>query len=143
MYHEVLTWNWATFDIQAPTEKVMALLPCHGCPLGQPLEMRMLGLVVKSCLTLVTPLTDHFPSPGDLPYPGNEPGSPTLQADSLLNELQVKKGENILCLLLWLLHWPGEKLFYVTLCYDCCYHCCISQERVNVSSVPTAPRVFF
>ena len=27
-----------------------------------------------------------FPSPGDLPYPGIEPGSPTLQADSLLSE---------------------------------------------------------
>ena len=27
-----------------------------------------------------------FPSPGILPYPGIEPGSPTLQADSLLSE---------------------------------------------------------
>ena len=27
-----------------------------------------------------------FPSPGNLPYPGNEPRSPTLQADSLLSE---------------------------------------------------------
>ena len=27
-----------------------------------------------------------FPSPGDLPNPGIEPGSPTLQADSLLSE---------------------------------------------------------
>ena len=27
-----------------------------------------------------------FPSPGDLPYPGTEPGSPALQADSLLSE---------------------------------------------------------
>ena len=26
------------------------------------------------------------PSPGDLPYPGTEPGSPALQADSLLSE---------------------------------------------------------
>ena len=86
----------------------------------------------------------HFPSPGDLPYPGNEPGSPALQADSLLNELQVKSwGENIVCLLLWLLHRPGERLFCVRLCYGCCYHCCISQERVIVSSVPTAPPVFF
>ena len=34
-----------------------------------------------------------FPSPGDLPNPGIEPRSPTLQADSLLTELQglVKK----------------------------------------------------
>ena len=27
-----------------------------------------------------------FPSPGDLPNPGIEPGSPTLKADSLLSE---------------------------------------------------------
>ena len=27
-----------------------------------------------------------FPSPGDLPYPGIEPGSPTLQADTLTSE---------------------------------------------------------
>ena len=27
-----------------------------------------------------------FPSPGDLPYPGIEPWSPALQADSLLTE---------------------------------------------------------
>ena len=27
-----------------------------------------------------------FPSPGDLPDPGIEPGSPTLQPDSLLSE---------------------------------------------------------
>ena len=27
-----------------------------------------------------------FPSPGDLPYPGIKPKSPTLQADSLLTE---------------------------------------------------------
>ena len=27
-----------------------------------------------------------FPSPGDLPHPGSEPGSPTLQADSLPTE---------------------------------------------------------
>ena len=29
-----------------------------------------------------------FPSPGDLPNPGIEPGSPALQADPLLTELQ-------------------------------------------------------
>ena len=27
-----------------------------------------------------------FPSPGDLPYPGTEPGSPALQADSVPTE---------------------------------------------------------
>ena len=31
-----------------------------------------------------------FPSPGDLPNPGVEPGSPALQADSLLTELPGK-----------------------------------------------------
>ena len=31
-----------------------------------------------------------FPSPEDLPYHGTEPGSPTLQADSLLTELPGK-----------------------------------------------------
>ena len=64
------------------------------------------GLVAKSCPTLVTPwIASHqaplsmgfsrqeywsglpFPSPGDLPDPGIEPGSPALQADSLLTEL--------------------------------------------------------
>ena len=59
------------------------------------------GLVIKSCLTLATPWTVAyqaalsmgfprqknwnglpFPSPGDLPNPGIEPGSPALWADS-------------------------------------------------------------
>ena len=59
-----------------------------------------------SCLTLATPWTvacqapllmgfprqDYwsglpFPSPGNLPKPGIEPGPPTLQVDSLLTEL--------------------------------------------------------
>ena len=31
-----------------------------------------------------------FPSPGDLPDPGNEPGSPALQADALPSELPGK-----------------------------------------------------
>ena len=31
-----------------------------------------------------------FPSPGNLPNPGIEPGSPALQADSLPTELQGK-----------------------------------------------------
>ena len=67
------------------------------------------GLVAKSCLTLVTPWTAAcqaplsmgfsrqeywsglpFPSPGDLPDTGIEPGCPALQADSLLTELQGK-----------------------------------------------------
>ena len=63
------------------------------------------GLVANSCLTLVTPWTVAcqaalsigflgqeswsglpFPSPGDLPTPGIELRSLTLQADSLLSE---------------------------------------------------------
>ena len=68
------------------------------------------GLVAKSCLTLATwtvasqaPLSTGlsrqeywsmlpFPSPGDLPNPGVEPGSPALQADSLLTQVRVKPG---------------------------------------------------
>ena len=61
--------------------------------------------VVQSHLTLATPWTAicqaplsmgfsrqeywsglPFPSPGDLPNPGNKPSSPTLQADSLPSE---------------------------------------------------------
>ena len=64
------------------------------------------GLVAKSCPTLVTPWTVAcqaslsmgftrqeywsglpFLSPGDLPDPGIEPGSPALQADDLPTEL--------------------------------------------------------
>ena len=63
------------------------------------------GLVAKLCPTLATPWTvAHqaalsvgfprqeywsrlpFPSPGDLPNPGIEPGSPALQADSIATE---------------------------------------------------------
>ena len=67
------------------------------------------GLVANSCPTLATPWTvacqaplsiafsrqEHwsglpFPSPGDLPNPGIKPGSPALQAGSLLTELWGK-----------------------------------------------------
>ena len=61
------------------------------------------GLVAKPYLTLATPCTsvhgfprqEHwsgqpFPSPGDIPEPGIEPGSPALQAESLLTELPRK-----------------------------------------------------
>ena len=60
-------------------------------------------LVSKLCLTLCDPMACKasltmgfsrqeywsgltFPSPGDLPNPGIEPGSPALQGDSLLSE---------------------------------------------------------
>ena len=67
------------------------------------------GLVAKLCPTLATPWTVvrqaplsmefsrqeywsglPFPSPGGLPNPGIESGSPALQADSLPTELQGK-----------------------------------------------------
>ena len=67
------------------------------------------GLDAKSCPTLETPWTVArqaplsmgfsrqeywsglpFPSPGDLPNPGIEAGSPALQAGSLLTELRGK-----------------------------------------------------
>ena len=38
-----------------------------------------------------------FPSPGDLPGPGIEPGSPTLQADSLLSEPPGKQQLRLKC----------------------------------------------
>ena len=63
-------------------------------------------LVAQSCLTLCNPMDCGplsmefsrqeywselpFPSPGHLPNPGIEPGSPTLQADSLPSEPQGK-----------------------------------------------------
>ena len=39
-----------------------------------------------------------FPSPGDLPDPGIEPGSPAWQAGSLLTELQGKPDKMIVLL---------------------------------------------
>ena len=38
-----------------------------------------------------------FPSPGDLSDPGIEPGSPAVQADSLLSELLGKPIINVCC----------------------------------------------
>ena len=38
-----------------------------------------------------------FPSPGDLPDPGTEPGPPILQADSLLSEPSGKRVE-LMCM---------------------------------------------
>ena len=58
-------------------------------------------IVVQSCPTLCYPMDMgfprqeywsglSFPSPGDLPNSGIEPGSPALQADSLPSELPGK-----------------------------------------------------
>ena len=43
-----------------------------------------------------------FSSPGDLPDPGNEPGSPALQSDSLLSEPPGKL-QAMFNLLLWVM----------------------------------------
>ena len=69
--------------------------------------MKGKGLIVQSCLTLYDPwIVAHqaslsmefirqgswgelpFPLPGDLPNPRIKPGSPALQVDTLLTELQ-------------------------------------------------------
>ena len=71
--------------------------------------MKVTVLVAQSCPTLCDPMdcdppgsSVHgilqarywsglpFSSPGDLPEPGTEPGSPELQADSLLSETPGK-----------------------------------------------------
>ena len=86
-------------------------LPFHRCrfqecPLINLLYVQV--LVAQSCLTLRDPICSPpgssfmgfskqeyrsglpFPSPGDLPYPGIEPGSPALQADCLPSEAPGK-----------------------------------------------------
>ena len=81
------------------------------CSLMQALKGKV--LVAQSYLTLCNPLDCSPPgssvpgilqaSPGDLPNPGVEPGSPALQADSLPSMLPGKPKEDF--------------------CY-CCYCCC-------------------
>ena len=56
----------------------------HGVALQAPLSMGFLRQEYWSGLP--------FPSPEDLPSPGLEPESPTLQADSLPSELPGKPG---------------------------------------------------
>ena len=92
------------------------------------------GLVAKPRLTLVTPWTVarqappsvgfsrqeyciglSFPSSGDLPDPGIEPGCPTLQADSLLIELWGKNVPLSLSLYIYI-------YIYIYVCvYVCMY----------------------
>ena len=38
--------------------------------------------------------------------------------------------------------WYGSVMAMLWLCCGCCYGCCVSQERRNVSAVPVAPQVF-
>ena len=85
------------------------------------LKVEVKVLVAQSCLTLCDPMAplpmgfsiqEHwsglpFPSPGDLPNPGVEPGSPTLQADSLLSEPQGSRFPWLGCCACWNLQGPG------------------------------------
>ena len=93
------------------------------------------GLVAKSCPTLVAPWTVArqaplsmgfsrkeywsglpFPSPRDLPDPGNEPGSPALQADSLPPELW---GKPLICIYTMKYYCYKKRMKY----------CCLKQYR--------------
>ena len=104
------------------------------------------GLVTKSaksCLTLVMPWTVArqaplsmefsrqeywsglpFPSPGNLLYPGIKPGSPALQADSLLTELQGSPNSS--SVLKTQVKHPGPSLHH---------HPCPSYRRRSASSL--------
>ena len=60
-----------------------------------------------------------FPSPGDLPNPGIELGSPTLQADALPSEppgkeQDLKEGLHFVQLLQCFLHLPWVSQFWVS-----------------------------
>ena len=102
----LLEWVPISFSRGSCQPRYWTLVFCSSC-----MASRLVGgnLVAKSCLTLVTPWTIAcqdplsmgfsrqgywsglpFPSPGGLPNPGIEPGSPALQADSLLTELPGK-----------------------------------------------------
>ena len=50
-----------------------------------------------------------FPSPGNLPNPGIEPRSPTLQADALTSELPGKPCAYGIAILIWLNHIQNQK----------------------------------
>ena len=53
------------------------------CPLCDPMDCSLPGSFVHGILQA---RILEYPSPGDLPDPGMELGSPALQADSLLSE---------------------------------------------------------
>ena len=66
-----------------------------------------------------------FPSPGDLPNPWIEPGSPTLQADSLLSETPGKPLIDIWIVLnLGLLFVTFSWMFLFSLLWNICSHFC-------------------
>ena len=59
----------------------------QSCPtLCNPMDCNLPGSSVYGILQ--TRILESFPSPGDLPNPGIEPGSPALQADALPSEPQ-------------------------------------------------------
>ena len=62
----------------------------------------------------------------------------------------VARGENIVCLLLWLLLQLRGNTVMAAMparreiaCVRLCYGCCASQERINMSAVPMDPLVSF
>ena len=68
-----------------------AAKPLQSCPtLCDPIDGIPLGSSVPGILQQEYWSGLPFPSPGDLPDPRVEPGSPTLQTDSLPLELQGK-----------------------------------------------------
>ena len=70
-----------------------------------------------------------FPSPGDLPNPGIEPGSPALQADSLLTKLQGLELFNLFTLkvILYYIH-IFSYLFYIYSFQDLWFYVLFSFE---------------
>ena len=105
------------------------------------------GLVAKSCSALATPLTialqaplsmgfprqeywSELPSPGDLPGPGTEPGSPALQANSLLTG---SPGKPIWCAAVYRV----RASFTLTR-----GQCCCEVLRVLSGTWPSAPAPF-
>ena len=75
-------------NVNYSQEKTLLVLVkvTQSCPtLWDPMDYRVHGILQARILEWVV-----FPSPGDLPNPGIEPRSPTLQVDSLPSEPQEK-----------------------------------------------------
>ena len=78
--------NWYLLAVVSLLSRVQ-LLPFHGLA---PQGSSVYRIFILEWLP--------FPSPGDLPDPGIEPGSPALQADSLPIELPVKPKHVYVCI---------------------------------------------
>ena len=76
-----------TSDILAVHHSWKVLVAQSCLPFCDPLDYSPPGSSVHSILQARILKWVPFPSPGDLPDPGIEPGSPALQADSLFNLL--------------------------------------------------------